>query len=122
MSYILLQHLTQTLKERLFTLSQVMFNDFLLKTIFKVIKFIFIAVVMYFNAPFYMLTIKNILSFTDGNDGDSFELDATNGNLTIKTGLDFGTTVAYTLKISANDSLNTATLNLTINVKTGKCI
>lgn len=77
---------------------------------------------MYFNAPFYMLTIKNILSFTDGNDGDSFELDATNGNLTIKTGLDFGTTVAYTLKISANDSLNTATLNLTINVKTGKCI
>ncbi|XP_053372496.1 protocadherin Fat 1-like [Mercenaria mercenaria] len=48
----------------------------------------------------------------------SFNLNASTGDLTLPLALDFETTPSFTFKITANDSVNVATFNLTVNVKT----
>jgi hypothetical protein len=60
--------------------------------------------------------------FTDGNDDNIFAIDAESGNLTLQSAL-IPTTVedlTHNIVLQANDSINSATLNLTIAVKTGK--
>ncbi|XP_053372975.1 protocadherin Fat 4-like [Mercenaria mercenaria] len=47
-----------------------------------------------------------------------FNLNASTGDLTLAHALDFETTPSFTVKITANDSVNVATFNLTVNVKT----
>lgn len=59
-------------------------------------------------------------SFSDVYSGNSFQVDPNNGNLTVKDALDFESKAQYTLEITANDSINIAKFNLTINIKTGK--
>ena len=61
---------------------------------------------------------------TDGNTGNVFAVDVVSGNVTLQTAVSPTTVeeLTYNLVLQANDSVNTAVLNLTVQVKTGKYI
>ncbi|XP_053372513.1 protocadherin Fat 4-like [Mercenaria mercenaria] len=57
-------------------------------------------------------------SFTGGNSDGVFSIDSASGNVTIINALEPDTRLNYMLTIQANDSVNSVTLNLTVNVIT----
>jgi hypothetical protein len=59
---------------------------------------------------------------TDGNADGYFSLDSTSGNLTLEKQFDPATMITHNLTIQANDTVNTVTTNLIVNVITGKLL
>jgi hypothetical protein len=60
--------------------------------------------------------------FTGGNDDGIFEIDENSGIITLNKTLNASVTLSHVLQIQAYDTVNMATLNVTVNVRTGKLI
>lgn len=56
---------------------------------------------------------------TAGNTNGDFSIDATSGEITLVNTLNATETLTHYLEITADDTENQASANLTINIKTG---
>lgn len=56
---------------------------------------------------------------TAGNANGDFSIDATSGEITLVNTLNATETLTHYLEITADDTENQASANLTINIKTG---
>ena len=61
-----------------------------------------------------------ICCFAGGNDDGIFGMDANTGNIALNNPLNATAALSHVVVLEANDTVNTATHNVTFNVRTGK--